>query len=280
MARRYVNPAGSATPVTDKLLGEARARAEVAAARLHAAEHADPARPGWDDEYSAATAAAQAAARRVEALERLRAAQIERAGQRDAALKASTGDLKSIAAGLAATRDAVSATAAAHLKTLAALAVAVDAHNARLAEGRALLAAKGLRVRDELVDADAGQEHDEGTLDGPGLRAGGIDWTPVPAAGVTAHALRAVFADGGPRHPLADIGKRYWRSFEVEQRADGLKVPTLADVGAAIPAAPAPALLPQRPSIKDLMAPASAEQGGGYYRDPPPRRLRDRTAAR
>lgn len=252
-----MNPAGSVTPVTDQLLDEARERAEVAAARMREVEHADPSRDSWAAEYEAAAAAARATSRRVEGLERLRAAQIERSGKRDATAKAAAGDLKSIAAGLAATRDAIAAAAAEHLKSLAALAVATEAHNARLAQGRARIAELGLRVHDDL--ADGGAEHGEGIIDTQGLRAEGTDWTPVPAGGVTAHALRQVFAAAGPGHPLAAISKYGpWRSFEVETRADGLKVPTLKDVGAVIPPGPAPMVIPDRPSIRDLI-PTAAE---------------------
>ncbi len=145
-----------------------------------------------------------------------------------------------------------------HLKALAALTVAAEAHNARLAQARARLAELGLRVRDEL--ADGGAEHDEGILDGPGLRAGGTDWTPVPAGGVAAHALRLVFAGAGWQHPLADAGKYAWRSFEVEQRPDRLKVPTLKDAGAVIPPGPPRPVMPERPSVRDMMAtPADIE---------------------
>ena len=71
MARKYLNPAGSVTPVTDDLLEQARAQAEAAAARLRAAEHADPGRcPGGKRSTQAAAAAARAASRRVDALER------------------------------------------------------------------------------------------------------------------------------------------------------------------------------------------------------------------
>lgn len=216
--------------------------------------------------------AAQAASRRVEALERLRAAQLERGGKRDAAVKAAAGDLKSIAAGLAATRDAVAAAAAAHLKALAALAMATDQHNARLAEGRALLAERGLRVRDDLVDE--GLEHAEGCLDSQGMRAGNVDWTPVPAAGIAAHALRLVFAGFGPLHPLAQIGKYTWRPFEVEGRPDKLRVPALADVGARIPPGPSRAVMPERLSVAETVARPPESLPGGYYRDPPPRRAK------
>ena len=231
MARKYV----SAPSVDDKLLDEARARAEVAGARLREAEHGDPLSPGWDAEYEAATAAARAASRRVEALEQLRAAQVERGGQREAAVKASQKDLKAIAAGLSASRDQIAAAAAEHLRSLAALASAAAEHNALLAEGRTLLAERGLRVRDDL--ADDGAEQAEGVLDGPGLRAGGTDWLPVPGAAIVAHALRQVYGRESPLHPLADVGKYAWRPNEIEARPDGLKVPTLADAGGHRPGA-------------------------------------------
>ena len=93
MARKYVNPAKSA-PVDDQVLTEARTKAEAAAARLREAERGDPLSPGWDAEYEAATTAARAAARRVEAIEQLRAAQLERGGQRAAAVKSAQKDLQ------------------------------------------------------------------------------------------------------------------------------------------------------------------------------------------
>ena len=46
-------------------------------------------------------------------------------------------------------------------------------------------------MRDDLVDE--GAEHDEGVLDGPGLRAGGTDWLPIARGRRDAHALRQVF---------------------------------------------------------------------------------------
>jgi hypothetical protein len=113
MARKYINPAKPSTLVTDKLLGEARERAAAAAARVRAAERADPSAQGWDAEYAAATSAAAATQRRVDALAALRAAQIERSGKRDATVKAA--DLDAMAAGLAASRDQVAAAAADHL---------------------------------------------------------------------------------------------------------------------------------------------------------------------
>ena len=260
--------------MTDKLLDEARTRAAAAAARLRAAEHGDPTRPGWDSEYESAANAVRATSRRVEGLERLRAAQVERGGKRETAVKEAAGDLKAIAAALSASRDQVAAAAAEHLRALAALATAAAAHNALLAEGRARIAAAGLRVRDDLLDE--GQEHAEGVHDGPALRAAGTDWTPVPAGGIVAHALRLVFADAGPRHPLAAFGKYLWRSFEVEARPDGLKVPTLKNAGATLPPVPPRPVMPERPSARDLMAPPVLAREGGYYPDEP---RRDRRSA-
>ena len=100
MARKYVTPASPAATVTDDLLEQARARADAAASRLRAAERADPAASGWEAEYEAASAAVRATSRRVEALEQLRAAQVERGGKRAAAVKAAAADLKAIEAGL------------------------------------------------------------------------------------------------------------------------------------------------------------------------------------
>ncbi len=60
MARKYVNP-------------------------NRASSRGDPTSPSWDAEYDAASTALRAAERRLEALERLRAAQVERGGQRAAA---------------------------------------------------------------------------------------------------------------------------------------------------------------------------------------------------
>jgi hypothetical protein len=268
MARKYVNPAASATPVTDDLLEQARARAEVASSRLRDAEHADLSAPGWESEYEAASAAVRATSRRVEALEQLRAAQVERGGQRAAAVKAAAKDLAGMAASLAASRDQVAAAAAEHLRTLAALSSAAAEHNARLAEARAKLAATGLRVHDDLVDD--GQEHAEGVLDGPGLRAGGVDWLPVAAGGVTAHALRQVFGGEGPMHPLSQVGRYTWRAHEVEVRADGLKVPALADAGAVAPEPPVRTAARGAP-LSDVLPPRDVPAGAdvsGYRRAP------------
>jgi hypothetical protein len=251
VARRYVNPAKSVALVTESTLAGAQVRVDRARERLQAAESADPLAPGWDGEYDAASAAVRAAERRLEALTSLRAAQVERGGKRDAAVKASGKELEGIAAGLRASRDQIAAAAAEHLRALAGLAMAVDAHNGKLAAGRARLAALGLAVRDDLVDE--GQEHAEGTLD-RGVRAGATDWIPVDAGGVTAHALRQVFASYGPLHPLAEVGKYTYRPHEVQARADGLRVPSLANVKAVVPSAPVAAPIPDRPSIQDLMA--------------------------
>jgi hypothetical protein len=254
MARRYINPNRPAAGlVTDDLLDAARERVASTAARLRAAEGADPGAADWDEEYEISSGAARAAERRLAALESLRARQVERGGQRDATLKAAAADLETIASQLAASRDQVAAAAAAHLKALSAVASAVAAHNRLLAASRAQVASLGLQVRDDLLDE--GSEHPEGTLD-RGVRVGGTDWIPIPPGGVEAHAARQVFASYGPLHPLAGVGKR-WRSFEVEARADGLAVPSLADVKATVPQSPPPVPRPKTPSIRDLMpAPA------------------------
>ena len=73
MARKYVNPAKSAPPVDDKLLDEARAKAEVTAAQLREAERGDPLAPSWPAEYEAATAAARAASRAMDGVAQGRA---------------------------------------------------------------------------------------------------------------------------------------------------------------------------------------------------------------
>jgi hypothetical protein len=254
MARKYVNPnRPSPTLVTDALLAEARTRADAAAARVRAAERADPARPGWDSEYAAATSAATATQRRVDALAALRAAQLERSGKRDAAVKAA--DLDAMAAALAASRDQVAAATADHLRSLAAVASAVDAHNKLLATGRARLAELGLAARDDLVDIEAGQEHPEGTID-RGVRAGGRDWTAIPAPGLVAHALLQVF--GCFRGPFASM-RHAWPPHQVESRPDGLNVPTLEAVGVTLPPVPVPVVA--RPAPLSDVLPAAAANG-------------------
>jgi hypothetical protein len=307
MARKYINPnRPSPSLVTDALLAEARVRADAAAARVLAAERADPSSPGWDDEFAAATAQAAAARRRVDALAALRAAQLERSGQRDTAVNAAGLDamaaglaasrdqlgaaaaarrrvdalaalraaqlersgqrdtavnaagLDAMAAGLAASRDQLGAAAADHLRALAALAAASDAHNTLLATGRARLAELGLAVRDDLVDVDAGGEHGEGTIDG-GVRAGGRDWTPVPAPGLAVHALLAVF--GVFRGPFAGLRFAY-PAHLVASRPDGLAVPSLADAGVTLPAVVVPDP-PPRVSVADVWPAGTADGGDG-----------------
>lgn len=257
MARKY-DPAKSTSIVTDRLLAEARERAAAASARLYDAEHADPSSPGWDVTYEAAATAVRATSRRVEGLERLRAAQIERGGKREAAAKAAAPDLKSMAAQLGASRDGVAAAAVAHLKALAGLAVATETHNALVAEHRAHLAALGLRVRDDLLAE--GEEHDEGCLDTAGLRTAPCeDWTPVAGQGVVCHGLRLVFGEFPDGSVLASAGKYTFRAHDMPVR-----LPSLADAGAAPRPVRASAMVP-RLSIRDLMEPAAAAQTGGYY---------------
>jgi hypothetical protein len=250
LSRKYVNPNRPSSLVTDAVLEAARARKQAAADRLREAEQADPSLRGWDQEYDAALTAHRSAERRLEALERLRAAQVERGGLRDAAVKSADKDLKAIASGLAASRDRVAAAAQQHLQALAALASAVGDHNRLLAEGRAKVAAFGLQVRDDLVDEH--EEHPEGILDRAALRAGGTDWTPVPAGGLEAHAMRLVFGGYSAVHPLAQVGRYQWRPHELGARPDGLRVPQLADAG-PVPPGPARVVMPDRPSIKDGM---------------------------
>jgi hypothetical protein len=80
-----------------------------------------------------------------------------------------------------------------------------------------------------------------------------VIWTPVPAPGVAAHALRLVFG-GDFRGPF--VTTRYtWAAHEVWSRPDGLKVPSLKDAGATLPPVPAPPVMPKRPSIRDLDPP-------------------------
>ena len=78
-------------------------------------------------------------------------------------------------------------------------------------------------MRDDLVDD--GEEHAEGILDGPGLRAGGTDWTPIPAAGVVAHGLRQVFGRETRLHPLAEVGRYTWRATRSRPGRMVCKVP-------------------------------------------------------
>jgi hypothetical protein len=275
MARRYL-PSVLSVPA-DRLLSAAREKAAAAAARARESEQANPADPGWDQEYDAASSALRAADRRVEALERLQAAQVERAGKRAKAVEAAAADLKQIPVELSASREAVAAAAAVHLKALAKLTAATETHNAAVDAARAKLAGFGLAVRDDL--ADEGADHAEGTLDGAGVRAGGLDWTPVDPAGLVAHACREVFAVRGPLHPLAEVGKYLWRPHEVAARADGLAVPRLADVGVKAPERPRRPVI-TRAQVEGARKVADGDYypgaPGGYY--PEPSRLAGRTA--
>jgi hypothetical protein len=230
VARRYVNPAKSVAQVTEKTLAEAQSRLDEARGHLRDVEGMDPAAPGWDAEWATAAGAVRGAERRLEALTSLRAAQLERSGKRDATVKAAAKDLAAIAAGLGASRDQVGAAAADHLRALAAVKAAVDAHNDLLTGSRAQLAALGLAVRDDLVDVEASQEHAEGTLDGGGLRAGGVNWTPIPAPGLVAHALVTTF--GRFRGPFASM-RFMWPAYQTTTRPDGLQLPSLEDTDAA-----------------------------------------------
>jgi hypothetical protein len=220
-----VNPAKSVAQVTEKTLDEAQQRLADARERLREAEQGDPSMAGWDHEYDQASAAVRVCERRLEALTSLRAAQLERSGKRDATVKAAAKDLATMATALAGSRDQVAAAAAAHLKALADLKALTDAHN-QLLITRATVATLGLAVRDDLVDVDEGQEHPEGTMDGGGLRAGGVNWTPVPAPGLVAGALLAVF--GVFRGPFASL-RHAWPAHQTTTRPDGLHLPSLQD---------------------------------------------------
>ena len=124
MARHYVKKPDPVTPVSDGQLEQARARAAAAAAQLAEAEGKDPGTPGWENLYTAASAAARAANRKVEAVERQLAEQVERSGKRAAAVKSMAADLTSMAGQLAASRDALGAVAAEHLAALVRLELA------------------------------------------------------------------------------------------------------------------------------------------------------------
>jgi hypothetical protein len=272
MVRKNSPAASAAAPVTDRLLEQARERAAAAQGRLHAAERADASLPGWEVEYAAALAAERSSARRVVALEQLRAGQIEAAGKRDAAVKAAGPELSSAAAELTASRDKVGAAADEHLKALSALAAAADAHNQLLAGQRAHVAELGLRAADDLAD---GVEHSEGVLEQGGLRVAGTDWTVLPGGGVVAHALRQVYGQESAMHPLSQVGRYVWRAHQVEHRADGLKLPVLA-----APAAAAVPVQASRPSVTDMLPPAEVPAPGSNptgYEPSPARRGRDRS---
>jgi hypothetical protein len=244
------NPGPPASAVTDEQLAEARSRAAAAAGRLAEAERADPAAPGWESEYAAALSAVRLADRRVAALESLRASQLERAGQRDAAVKSAQAALKSAGSSLAASRDRVALLAAAHLQALAELERQAAAHNDLLAATRAELAGRDLHARDEVADVD----HGEGALPGAGVRIGGTDWTRVDAAAVTCSALWQVFAGHGPAHPLGAVGKYTYRAHETHARPDGLRLPVLD----AVPAVPATPRV-HRATVADILDPPPGE---------------------
>ena len=264
MARRYVNPAKSVALVTEDMLLGAKQRVDEAHSQLEAAEQADPSAPGWDEQYTTALGALRGAERRAEVLSAVRASQLERSGKRADTVTGAKKELSAIAAALAVSRDQVAAAAAAHLQALAALSAAAAAHNEGLAAGRARLAGMGLAARDDLLAE--GAEHPEGTID-RGVRVGGIDWTPVPAAGVAAHALRQVLdAVPGFRGPFAAT-KYTWRPHEVESRPDGLKVPTAKDAGVALPPAPVPPVMPARADLRDLMPSSPDGDFSAYRRD-------------
>jgi hypothetical protein len=273
MARRYV-PAGALALVTEATVAAAQARLDGARGRLREAEGADPASQGWDGEFDAASAAVRAAERRLEALTSLRAAQVERSGRRAETVKSSAKELASIAAGLAASRDAVAAAAAENLRGLANLATVTAAHNERLASGRGRLAELGLATVDDLLDIDRGEEHPEGTLGRTGVRVSGTDWTPVEARALADSARLQVFKD---RETQA--GRFRWRPHELGQRPDGLAVPTLAGIGAAVPAGPPPVPRPKTPSIRDLMAaPGLSMTNPDWKPRPAPKRQTARSA--
>lgn len=179
-------------------------------------------------------------------------------------------DLKSMAAALTASRDALGAAAAEHLAALVRLELATANHNTLVTDSRARLAAAGLQVRDDL--SAGGEDHEEGALD-QGVRAGATDWLPVPPGALAAHACRQVFAARGPLHPLSQAGRYVFRPHECEARADGLRVPVL-DAGTVLP--PVPQRARAIPAPFEPVPPVLAPQGG-VYRDLP---QRERKAAR
>lgn len=238
MARQYANPA------TEDRVSEAQQRLDAAREQLRSAEAADPLAAGWEARYERASTAVRACERRLTALETLRAAQLERGGQRDAAVQAAAKELAATAKSLAASRDQVAGTWAVFLKAAAALQADSAAHNGNLSAARSMLAAKGLAVRDDLVDVDSGAEHAEGSLDSGGVRLGGVDWTPVNVKALIVHAL--VEATGKFHGPFSGM-RGSCPPHQVTSRPDQLAVPVLAQAG---PAA-APAAGPQRPTIEE-----------------------------
>jgi methylmalonyl-CoA mutase cobalamin-binding subunit len=219
---------------TDQL-ARAREVAAEAAARLAGLER-NVTSDTWAAEYEAAATAARLTARRVQALETARAAELEEAGQRAAAAEAARPEIEQMAARLASSRDEIAAAAAEHLRVLAALADRAGEHNTLLAAFRYRLAELGLA----------------GNLDND-LLAGGVTWTPVPADGLAVHALLQVFPPSGPQHPLSRVSAHSWLPEQVEQRPDGLQMPTLQDAGLQAPEPPAIAW-PRQADVPQLEA--------------------------
>ena len=201
MARRYLNPAKASPPVTDEEGSAARTPlplpgpAERSRGRQPAGRRLGiriRGRRGRRTGSGPAPGGRRAAARRAGRARRPEGRRGE-VGRR----RPEVGRVRAAAA----SRDALAAAASEHLRSLAALATAAAGHNALLAEAHAKLAELGLRTRDDWLDE--GQEHAEGTIDGGGVRAGGTDWTPVPAAG----RLRTRAARCSPGWPGAPAGR-------------------------------------------------------------------------
>jgi len=227
MARQYASHP-SAHKVTDEQLEQARERAQITQENLREASTADPLEPGWDSRYQAAQDAHRMTARRLEALESLRAAQIERTGARSDLVTNSARLFKEVSDSLTSSRDAISAAAQEHMDSTAKLVLAVNEHNANLKSAHDQFAGMGLRVRDDLIED--GADHDEGCHDSQGVRVSGTDWTPVPADGVAAHALTRVFAvTDGPYNTFVRLGL-LWRDYQVTARCDHLEMPDVPEL--------------------------------------------------
>ena len=195
--------------------------------RLAEVERSDPSDPGWAEKYELSARAMQAADHHQAAVEAQRAAQLEQAARHAAAAEAAKPEIAAMNDTLAASRDQVIAAAAAHLAALATPATLADEHNNALASYRARLGELGLAP-------DAG-------------------WVPVPADGFAAVALRQVFPAAGPLHPLSRVSPDSWLPHELSARPDGLRPPTLADVGATVPEPPDIAW-PRPPDVPVLQA--------------------------
>jgi hypothetical protein len=209
--------------VTDEQLAAARVAADEAAAKLAEAGRVDVGESQWAERYETALATARIAAGRLESLEHMRTAQLEQARQRAAAVQAATPQLKIMESELTASRDRVSSAAVGHLAALAALDAEVARHNELVQLHRGRLAEFGLAAD---IDASEG-------VTGRGLRLGGTEYTPVPADGVAANAVRQVFEYTGSRGLLSQLGRYRWRPGDVEQRPDGLVMPTLPSTAGA-----------------------------------------------